>query len=170
MYYRKTQYKIPNYYNSESQNNQNNQHNINDNINDNSKKETELKLKWNTKEYANTSDPNTWGPAFWYTLHNGAAKYPKKASEIHKKLMKNFILGIPIMLPCQACKMHAFEYIQKAELDGILDNVVSTKIELFKWFVDFHNDVNIRYNKKQISYQQAWDKYNSTKISVLSYE
>ena len=45
-------------------------------------------MKWTTLQYANSSDPNVWGPAFWFTLHNGAARYPIKASPICKESMK----------------------------------------------------------------------------------
>ena len=128
-------------------------------------------LKWKTKHYVHTSDPSVWGASFWFTLHNGAAKYPEVASDIQKTRMKGFILGIPIMLPCQACKTHAFEHIQKAYEDGILDDVISGRKKLFNWFVDFHNIVNKRYNKREFSYQEAWNIYNGdADISILTYE
>ena len=75
------------------------------------------------------------------------------------------------MIPCQACKTHAFEYIQKDNEDGILDDIVSGRKKLFNWFVDFHNTVNERYNKKEISYQEAWYIYNgNADVSVLKYD
>lgn len=128
-------------------------------------------LTWDIKHYNNTSDPSLWGPSFWFTLHNGASKYPQIASEIQRELMKGYILGIPVMLPCQTCKIHAFEYIQKANEDGILDNIVYGRQKLFNWFVDFHNVVNKRHKKKQFSYQEAWDIYNGEAyVKTLTYD
>ena len=35
-----------------------------------------LKLNYVTLEYANSGNPEVWGPAFWFSLHNGALRYP----------------------------------------------------------------------------------------------
>jgi len=76
------------------------------------KKPNKLDMKWTTVEYANPSDPRVWGPAFWFTLHNGAVNYPIKASPTWKDRMKGFILGIPVMIPCEKCRDHATSHIE----------------------------------------------------------
>ncbi len=103
------------------------------------------------------NDPKIWGPSFWFTLHNGAVKYPQTASPICAKRMKGFITGIPVMLPCELCSDHATAYIEKHS--DKLDKVVSTRENLFNFFVDFHNQVNIRYGKPVISYLEAYNLY-----------
>jgi hypothetical protein len=42
-------------------------------------------------EYTNTADPKVWGPSFWFSLHNGAARYPLNASNLIMERMKGFI-------------------------------------------------------------------------------
>ena len=128
-------------------------------------------LKWKTTHHVNTSDPAVWGPSMWFTLHNGASKYPVSATDFYKDRMKEFILSIPIMLPCSVCKDHANKYIDDARTSGKLDEVIGGRDKLFKWFVDFHNMVNKTHNKPIFSYEEAYDIYNNgATISTLSYE
>jgi len=115
-------------------------------------------IKWEKVEYTHMSDPEVWGPAFWFTLHNGAAKYPISASPITKNRMKSYILGIPFVLPCEACKIHATNHIEKNKNN--LDDICSGMKKLFKFFVDFHNIVNKRYNKPIVSLEDAHKMYS----------
>ncbi len=71
--------------------------------------------------------------------------------------MKNYILGIPYVIPCDDCRKHALNYITTYENE--LDEICSSRSSLFKFFVDFHNSVNERLNKKTMSYQEAIDLY-----------
>jgi len=109
------------------------------------------------EQIEHTSNPNVWGPPFWFTIHNGICKYPISASNIQKERMKGFILGIPVMLPCEICKIHANNFIDDSKKD--LDLICSKRESLFKWSVDFHNSVNKRNNKKEISYEEAKNIY-----------
>ena len=102
-------------------------------------------------------NPTIWGPSFWYTLHNGAANYPVNASPIYIETMTSFILSFPIMLPCETCKLEAINYISLYK--DKLKDICSKREYLFKFFVDFHNSVNIRYNKPEISIDDAIKKY-----------
>lgn len=136
---------------------------------DSSSKPVKLNMKYKTQEYASPEVPAVWGPAFWFTLHNGAARYPVKASSICAERMKNFILGIPVMIPCEKCKDHATAHIEANWRR--LDEVVNGRQNLFNFFVDFHNYVNRRYNKPEMSYEEAFALYSGrTNVTKLSYE
>ena len=125
-------------------------------------------LTWKRNEYNNMVNPNVWGSAFWFILHNGAANYPVSASPITKKRMKGFILGIPSMLPCDTCSNHATLHIEEHKDE--LDNICSGRETLFKFFVDFHNIVNERYGKTTVSLEDAYKMYNgSVSVNTLSY-
>ena len=115
-------------------------------------------VKWETKNYSNLSDPKVWGPAFWFMLHTGAVKYPKLASPIIADKMKSYIIGIPTMLPCVVCQTHATNHIEKNMCN--LDDICSGRENLFKFFVDFHNIVNKRYNKPIVSVEDAYKMYD----------
>lgn len=127
-----------------------------------------MMMKWETKSYANSSDPQVWGPAFWFTLHNGAARYPKNAGALCKERMKGFILGMPVMIPCEKCADHATAHIEHNYRR--LDDIVSTQENLFDFFVSFHNYVNRRYGKPEMSYEDAFELYTSpTNVTKLVY-
>ena len=54
-----------------------------------------MNMKWTTVQQSNSKHPDVWGPAFWFTLHNGASVYPVEASSICAERMKGFIIGMP---------------------------------------------------------------------------
>lgn len=125
-------------------------------------------LIWKTDNYNNTSDPNVWGPAFWFTLHNGASRYPLSACRITKERMKGYILGIPYMIPCEKCRHHATDHI--IMMKDQLDDICSGREKLFAFFVDFHNIVNKRYNKPIVSVEDAFKMYTGkVSVSKLTY-
>uniref|UniRef100_A0A6C0CZD7 thiol oxidase n=1 Tax=viral metagenome TaxID=1070528 RepID=A0A6C0CZD7_9ZZZZ len=110
------------------------------------------------KLYMLYSPPDVWGPKFWYSLHNGAAKYPIKASIVYINKMKEFILGIPYILSCEKCLNHANLFIEK-HYDR-LEDICSERIKLFDFFVDFHNEVNRINRKPSMSYEEAYKLYH----------
>ena len=131
-------------------------------------KEDTVVMEWESSK-SNTSNPDIWGPAFWFTIHNGASKYPINASPIVVERMKAFILGMPVMIPCETCKEHATSHIENNYNN--LDQICSSREKLFNFFVDFHNFVNKRYNKPLMSYDDAKKLYNGDAIvSKLSYK
>lgn len=108
--------------------------------------------------YEDNRNPKVWGPHFWFILHNGALNYPSLANPLCIERMKNFIIGIPIMIPCETCKEHATSYIEQNK--DYLDYICSSRDKLFKFFVDFHNYVNIRQKKQEMSYDDAYKLYD----------
>lgn len=132
--------------------------------------DVELDMKWETLRYSKTVDPQVWGPAFWFILHNGSSRYPEKeASPVWKESMRGFILGIPVMIPCEICADHARAHIE-ANWNN-LDEIVSNRKNLFNFFVDMHNMVNKRYGKPIMSHEDAFALYTTSNVNVtkLSY-
>jgi hypothetical protein len=141
---------------------------VEDTSNLNYKKDNLLELKWESFE-GNGTTPSVFGPPMWFTFHNSANNYPVNPSPIVKERMKNVIIGIPVLLPCATCKDHATAYIESRFNE--LDNIVSTKDNLFNFFVDFHNYVNKRYDKKIYTYEEAKKLYDGKmKVSKLSFK
>lgn len=104
------------------------------------------------------NDPSVFGPPLWFSLHNASAFYPEKASPLHAERMKNVILGIPVLIPCETCKEHATNYIEQHKHH--LMEICKTKNDLFKFLVDFHNFVNQRLGKRVICYEEAHNLYH----------
>lgn len=130
-------------------------------------KESTLQVRYKILEHADPGSPEVWGPAFWFSLHNGAIRYPNNPSPLWKHRMKSFIQGIPVMVPCEKCADHATAYIESQ--DHKLDDVVSSKEKLFVFFVDFHNFVNARLGKPHIPLEAANKMYKGT-ANVLTVE
>lgn len=127
--------------------------------NKNEDEDSQLNMKMENTVVTTTSDPTVWGPSFWFMLHNGASKYPIEASNHRKERMKGFILGIPTMVPCEGCISHAIPYLEASK--SRLDEIVKGRDSLFKFFVDFHNDVNKRLHKKQYTYDEVHKMYQT---------
>lgn len=107
----------------------------------------------NTFEHKNTFEPAVFGPHFWFTLHNGACKYPVEANDFYISRMKGFILGIPIMLPCEKCKVHAYEFIESNA--HMLNSICKSRRSLKNFFIDFHNFVNKNTGKPEMTYEEV---------------
>lgn len=128
-----------------------------------------MEMVWEPIKNAPLGDPKVWGPAFWFTIHNGAAKYPINASPITQKRMKGFILGMEVMIPCEKCTDHATAHIE-ANWDR-MDEIVSGRDKLFEFFVSFHNYVNRRHGKPIMSVEEAYKLYSGkANVSKLSYK
>lgn len=115
--------------------------------------------------HSNTVSPRVWGRALWFSLHNGALNYPDDPDDEKKQMMINFILGLPIMLPCDMCKNHAHEYIQSRK--NTLHNVVQNSRNLFKFFWEFHNDVNRRTGKPTMTLEAVYNLYRTNPTGAL---
>ena len=145
------------------------ENNTEDKLNENVKPLKNTNLQYVQINDTNSSNPEVWGPAFWFSLHNGALRYPNNASPHWKERMKNFILGIPVMLPCQKCMMHATAYIDDKKQE--LDEIVNDKEKLFDFFCCFHNFVNKRLEKSELSTKDAYKLYSAnTNLTKLKLE
>lgn len=104
----------------------------------------------------NTRNPHVWGPGLWLFLHISSANYdPVSQEQIHRCMA--FIKNLPYMLPCYNCSEHAKQFVKDREAD--LHTICQNRKSLFEFYVDFHNYVNNRQNKRLFSYQEAWNMY-----------
>ena len=93
-----------------------------------------FEMSYTRRKYKNTSSPDVFGPPMWFTLHNGASKYPHNPGNLAKQRMKYFILGIPVMIPCTRCREDATAYIEKYK--DSLDDICSSRLKLFEFFFE----------------------------------
>jgi hypothetical protein len=108
--------------------------------------ESEISYEISLSELPN-KDATVFGPKLWYCLHNAAKAYPDSPTKLVQDRMKNVILGIPYLIPCDSCYEHSLSYIDKLD-ECKLNNICSTRINLIVFFVEFHNHVNKRLGKK----------------------
>lgn len=113
------------------------------------------------RETFESKDPKSlWGRPLWFTLHYGALNYPDEPDSSMRNMMVGYIQGLPIMIPCDICKNHAYEYISNCTTTKLWD-VTENKRTLFRFFWEFHNDVNARVGKPTMSLQEAYNLYEN---------
>ena len=99
------------------------------------------------------TSPGVFGPPAWFTYHNGTAHLPENLSATEQRELYGFVQGIPLMTPCSVCQPHARSYIQQH--DAELREAIKTRDGAFAWFVDFHNFVNHRTGKRELTIDEA---------------
>jgi len=99
-----------------------------------------------------------WGPSLWFTLHNSSYNYPEKANILCAERTKNFILGIPQLIPVLEYKKDIEIFI--AGRNNELLEICKSRERLFNFFVDMHNMVNKKLKKKIFSYEEAKKLYS----------
>jgi hypothetical protein len=103
-----------------------------------------------------------WGTKKWYEIHTKTMDYPKKPNELEKEEMRKYIIELYKNVSCGYCKRETKEYITKYESQ--MNEICSSRDNVFKFFVDFHNHVNEKLNKPKVSYIQAHIFYQINKI------
>ena len=107
----------------------------------------------------NLESPQVFGSPMWFTIHNAAIHYPVGNPSPETKLrMKNFFLSLPVLIPCLTCREHCTAYIESHK--SKLDDVTSGRDKLFAFTVDFHNVVNSRLGKPEMSLNTAKAMYS----------
>lgn len=123
-----------------------------------------IDMKITTSTQGSSYDPAAFGPAFWFTIHNAATTYPNRPTDIIQKNMKQLLLNLPLLVPCDVCKEHFYYFLKNSNLD----NVTSSRDSLFKYFVDVHNYVNRRHKKSEMSLIDAKNIYGFDKPGIGS--
>lgn len=97
-------------------------------------------------------DYAAWGGDWWRVFHGMTFRYPAQPNEDDKVRVRAFVNVMPAFLPCSFCSIHMLEELQRMPLtDAALANTDS----LAQWGVDFHNSVNRRLGKAEVTYDQA---------------
>lgn len=112
-------------------------------------------------QYKNIRDPRVWGSAMWFSLFCGSCSADEKISRCDRAKYWKFIEGLPIMLPCLKCREHAKVFIDKHRAKK--EEICSTRQNLIKFFVEFHNSVSKRKGQKDITMEEIKDRFLSDK-------
>lgn len=108
--------------------------------------------------------PSIFGPRVWQTLHVAATYYANNPSRAAQQEMMYFIIGIPAMIPCYACRSSIRFWI--AENKHLLAIACQNRDNLFEYFVTMHNFVNVKLNRAPFSVERAKHLYSFDKIHV----
>jgi hypothetical protein len=103
-------------------------------------------------------NPKIWGPHAWIFLHSITFNYPINPSNTEKKQYYNFFISLKNILPCDKCRLH---YIQNLNKYPLTNNILSSKENLIKWLIKIHNEVNKKNGKSIESYENVIKYYNN---------
>ena len=106
------------------------------------------------------STKQEWGNACWHLFHGLSFKMKTDDKEIINKLM-SLMYNVCVNLPCPECSEHAKETFLQARRNGIK---INTRDELQAFWWKFHNLVNMRTKKQQVSFEDAKTKYEKTRL------
>lgn len=102
---------------------------------------------------------------YWKILHTISFEYPINPDDNNKsdisKLIYNMNNG---GISCHDCALHFKTYSDKNKIELCYNN----KEQLFKYFVDLHNDVNIKTNKQLISIENAKELYKNSNNELIN--
>lgn len=110
-------------------------------------------------------DPTVWGPKLWLVIHTMALNYPDNPTYEDRRNYENFFNSLKFVIPCDKCRLHYTERINKKPIINYLDNTDS----LFRYTIDLHNDVNKSLGKRTYIYDEVIEiykkHYNQTETS-----
>ena len=103
-----------------------------------------------------TLDTSVWGPALWKTLHiAGQCRGVKSRQALWVKLFKELRTG----LPCPDCSAHYNAWLNAHPIR--LSLVPNGGIDIGKWLLNLHNDVNRRTGKPTWTLMQVSTSYST---------
>lgn len=107
---------------------------------------------------------SNWGPGIWFTIHVNALNANNTST---KKDYVKFLHHLREYIPCSACKIHFYEYLNTVKPEKLInkkthaDEESKKDISMFVWSWEFHNAVNKRLNKKVIKLKDAYEFYKN---------
>jgi FAD-linked sulfhydryl oxidase len=94
-----------------------------------------------------------WGPAYWYKLHMIAINYPYNPTRDKAASTAQDVFYFVKNLPCEECRQHASEYIHLNPIH------LGSSYTFQSWVFEFHNSVNRRLGKREITYGEYTREY-----------
>jgi len=101
-------------------------------------------------------DPMTWGPKAWFFIDTAITAYPLDPSNEDIRGFKSFLTSLKYVLPCEKCRKHYSEYLEKNPLNS---NVLSSRDLLVEWILKCHNNIRQIQNKSEITLDDFYDYY-----------
>lgn len=100
------------------------------------------------------SSPTVFGPGTWFSIHVLAYNSRTTDEQVNYCKMVRIICS---SLPCETCRNHATEYIEKNPPEKAISNDVKS---MFKWSCALHNNANVLTGKPMVDWNIMYDKYS----------
>uniref|UniRef100_A0A6C0E8H2 thiol oxidase n=1 Tax=viral metagenome TaxID=1070528 RepID=A0A6C0E8H2_9ZZZZ len=100
-----------------------------------------------------------WGPRQWYWYHIMSYNAPDKCDKKETQIYIETLILMTKLLPCDKCYNHFNKMCREKKLN------FTGKEEMITWFIDVHNQVNIRLKKPIVTREDADKIYIHTNIN-----
>lgn len=119
-------------------------------------------------------NPKIWGSHGWFFIDGIILGYPDKPGFRIKNAIKNFLISMQYLLPCQTCRMNFRKNLMYYPLT---DKVLSSKNNLLQWSMNIQNEIchqNRNYYKfKSLKdvfkfYKKMYSELNSNRNQMNS--
>jgi len=111
----------------------------------------------------NNIKPYFWGPHYWKTIFSMCASYPENPDSNFIRTVKEYMISLQILLPCQLCRESYIKYGKQVDTELTNDNNYSSKDNFIKFIYKLRNKIN---EKLGIDYKITL-KYFSFKINSM---
>jgi hypothetical protein len=101
--------------------------------------------------------PVVWGPPLWHTLFTFALAYPLHPNTVTKRKYYDFIQNLPVFLPNSEIRNSFAQLLEEFPIQPYL----SSRNSFVQWVHFIHNRLNKKLGKKEITMNEALDKYYS---------
>ena len=105
----------------------------------------------------NSFDSLVWGPYYWFFLHTICMNYQIHPTEETKKIYYHLFQHFHYFIPIQHMANQFKDLIALYPITPYLDNRES----ILKWIHFIHNRINIKLEKKNISYEDFFRHYHN---------
>lgn len=95
----------------------------------------------------------TWGEHLWGLIHTMTI-IDFEESGPHNQRIFVCLKGMGAAIPCSICRAHYENEINKFNFHNLNEPMC-----LFRWSVDFHNEVNAKLGKPIVTYEEALEKW-----------
>lgn len=102
-----------------------------------------------------------WGNATWFLFHTLSCKLKDTESE-HANVLLSIFVNICNNLPCPICREDATKMLNRSQT-----RLVTTKSDLMRFMWQFHNLVNNKLGKSEMSFQEHNDKYSKANTNAV---
>lgn len=107
-------------------------------------------------------DPKYIGPGIWWTLHLSSLN---ATTEERKTEFRRLLTDVLANLWCKKCRLHASKYIA----DNPIEEYTQLAHGYFTYMWNFHNTVNKRLGKDEITWETAYKLYTNQLSNVCQH-
>lgn len=111
-------------------------------------------------------DPKIWGQVGWDFLFYIALSYPDNPSLEEQNNMKNFLINMGKVLPCEKCRFNFSEHLKKYPINNL---TLQNRNNLTNWLINVLNEIRVQNGKRKMTYEEIVNKYIKNKNTPINF-